>query len=299
VTTEPGSGLEAALAAAAYDLIVLERVTPATAQLAQSATPLLVVAPPPGELFPAEGTILEPELSHLRAHDPLVSGVDLAGVNFGETTRFAASAGTEIAGTAEGPLISRTTIAGAPAIVLAFDLARSNLPRRVAFPILITNAVNELAPSSLPAAMPLGDPLRYRPRAAATSVRISPPGGEPVELAVAAGGVTGGEVSYVNTGRAGVYTITELDAAGADIGSGRFVVNAGHERESDLRPSPALAETVALARPGEASGGPRASQTNLWPLLIVAALVLLVLEWTANLLPRWRPPIYHSPVSRS
>lgn len=304
VTTEPGSGFEAALAAAAYDLIVFERVTPPAALLARVATPMLFVAPPPGELFPAAGTILEPRLSQVQAQDPLLAGVDLGGVTFGETPRFEAGPATVIAGTAEGPLIMRTTLNQAPAIVLAFDLARSNLPRRVAFPILLANAVTELAPSALPAAVPLGDPLRYRPRAEATMIRVTPPTGEPAELAItgapaASGPAAGRDITFANTGQAGTYTIAEINAAGDEIGSGRFVVNAGHERESDLRRNPTLAETLALARPGAAAGGTGASLTNLWPLLTAAALVLLLLEWGAGFLPRWRPAIYHSPVSRS
>lgn len=298
VTVESTAGLDAALGGSRYDLIVFERFTPAADQLAATTTPMLFFGPPPGDLFATDGTIVQPELTRLRSHDPLLAGVDLAGVTFGETVRHVLGGGADIAGTDEGPLIFRATIEEAPAIVAAFDLARSNLPRRVAFPILITNAITELAPSSLPSAIALGDPLLYRPRAEAMSVRVTPPGGEPVELAVATGTARDRDVSFANTSQPGRYAITELDRDGAEIGSGQFMVNAGHPRESDLRPNPTLAETVALARSTDAASAARASLFDLWPVLVALALVLLVVEWGAGLLPRWRPAVYQTPLSR-
>ena len=300
VTTEPAAALATALTGQPVDLIVFERYTPSAEELAAIATPMLFVGPPAGGLFPTDGTILQPELTRLRSHDPLLSGVDLAGVTFGETVRHDIGDGTEIAGTAEGPLIYRTTVAETPAIVLAFDLGRSNLPRRVAFPILITNAVNELAASGLPSAIALGDPLRYRPRSGAEAIRISPPTGEPIMLAVAADGGSGPEreISFANTGQPGRYAVAELDAGGTEIGSGQFMVNAGHVRESDLRPNPALAPTLAQARSMDTVASARAGLFDLWPVLIALALLLVLLEWCVGLLPRWRPAVYRSLSSR-
>jgi hypothetical protein len=304
VTAEPTVGLDATLSGSLYDLIVFERFTPSAEQVAAITTPMLFVGPPAGGVFPANGTMLQPSLTRLRSHDALLSGVDLAGVTFGETVRHELGDGTEIAGTAEGPLIYRTTIGEAPALVFTFDLDRSNLPRRVAFPILITNAVNELAPSALPSAIALGDPLRYRPRAEAATIRVTPPTGEPVTLTIAADATSGRErgdreISFVNTGQPGRYAVTEIDSDGTEIGSGQFMVNAGQAQESDLRPNPSLAETLALADSTGAAGAARASLFDLWPVLIALALLLVVVEWFAGLLPRWRPAVYRSLASRS
>jgi hypothetical protein len=306
VTVEPTSGVTAALSGPLSDLIVFERFTPSAEQLAAISTPMLFVGPPADGTFPTNGAILQPTLTRLRSHDPLLSGVDLAGVTFGETVRHDLGAGTEVAGTAEGPLIYRTTLNETPAVVFTFDLDRSNLPRRVAFPILVTNAVNELAPSALPSAIALGDPLRYRPRAEAAAVRVTPPEGDPVTLTVASGaGAEQGlprndrEVSFVNTGQPGRYAITELDGDGNEIGSGQLMVNAGHVRESDLRHNPKLAETLALAHSTDPVTSTRASLFDLWPLLVALGLLLVLVEWFAGLLPRWRPAVYRSLTSTS
>ena len=288
--------------AEAYDLLVLEGVTPPPGPL---PAPALVVHPPEGGPFATRGAMPAPTVSRLRAQDPLLAGVDLAGVTFGDTPIYALDGTqTEVVGAPDGPLVFRAALGGQPAIVFAFDVAASNLPRRVAFPILMQNAVAQLAPSPLPPALPLGDPLVYRPRADAATVRVAPPGGEPVELPLgiaavpdpaptAGAGAASGElerlreVAYADTGRPGVYAVTELDAAGEELGGGRFVVNAGHPRESNLRANPTLAGTLAGARAAGDSGA-AAGMADLWPLLVAVALALLAVEWLVALIPRRR-----------
>ena len=311
VTTEPSTNSGAATGGATYDLIVFEKSAPPAEALAKLAAPLLFVDPPASGPFKTAGVMTQPSVSNIRTQDPLLAGVDLAGVTFGETPVYALDGTqTEVVGAADGPLVFRGEVGQQQAIVLGFDLAASNLPRRVAFPILIANAVKELAPDPLPASVPLGDPLLYRPRVDAASVRVAPPGGEPVDLplAVAAGAeaadrqggavatrdatdsaVAAGrlrEVAFADTGRPGVYAVSELDAAGKALGGGRFVVNAGHPRESDLRPNADLAGVLATARRAPDGGVDRSSLIDFWPLLILLGLALLGLEWLVALMPR-------------
>lgn len=312
VTTESSANLAAATAGADFDLIVFEQSAPApeaAGRVVAPNAPLLVVNPPPGGAFETDGAMLEPTVGRLRAQDPLLAGVDLAGVTFGETPVYVLGGGqSEVVGAEEGPLIFRAEVGEQPAIVFAFDVSASNLPRRVAFPILIANAVQELAPSPLPAAVPLGDPLRYRPRVEAATVRVSPPAADApaIDLPLAVGGggaaepaagedVSGApgaerlrEVIFADTGQPGVYRVAELDGTGAEIGGGRFWVNAGHPRESDLRPNAELAAALAGAQAGAVDATDRASLPDLWPLLAGLGLVLLGVEWLATLLPRRR-----------
>ena len=88
-------------------------------------------------------------------------------MTFGPTPNFTLAAGDEeIVGSADGPLLYRSEVNGQPAVVLTTDPEPSNLPKRVAFPVLIANIVGALAPDGIPAAVPLGEPLVYEPRAA-------------------------------------------------------------------------------------------------------------------------------------
>jgi len=290
VTSEPGERLNDPAGLGTFDLVVLEGVAPPPGALEELQAPLLIVAPPPGGPLPTDGVMVEPEIERLRAGDPLLEGVDLSGVTFGETPIVAADAAQqEVVGAAEGPLVLRTAIEGESAVVLAFDPAGSNLPRRVAFPILIANAVAELAPAPLPQTVALGEPLRVQPRAGTAEVEIAPPTGDPVTLAFdPADGGTPRDAVFAATGQPGGYDVVERDAAGTETGGGRFVVNAGHPRESDLRPTPDLAETLAAAEGSLAGPARGPGLADLWPPLALAALALLLLEWLVALLPRRR-----------
>jgi hypothetical protein len=142
--------------------------------------------------------------------------------------------------------------------------------------------------------LPLGDPLIYRPGADAATIRITPPAGDPVDLAVAASNANEEgsvnqlrEIAYPGTGVPGPYVVTELDADGNELGGGSFIVNAGHPRESDLRTNedlPALLSNTTADSPGKA----QRSTSDLWPSLVIAALAVLLFEWLVTLLPRRR-----------
>jgi hypothetical protein len=194
-------------------------------------------------------------------------------------------------------LLFHTQVNDQPAVVLTVDPETSNLPKRVAFPVLVANMVEALAPDGIPAAIPLGEPLVYEPRASTASVEVVTPSGEsallPVISAETRGDQDEGDVAksavsrdivYTDTGAAGVYTVTETDAAGIDLGTTHFVINAGHVRESDLRIDPNLASALASAS-GSGITGPREERVDLWPLFALVALLVIAAEWIAALWP--------------
>ncbi len=296
--SEPGNRLDDPAGLGSFDLVVLEGVAAPPEALARLRAPMLLVAPAAGGAVPVDGLLASPTIQRLRAGDPLLDGVDLAGVTVGDVPLLAPLTGRDevvgvtgdgTTGPADGPLVSRETIAGQPAIVFAFDPVASNLPQRVAFPILVANAVAELAPPPLPATVALGDALAVSPRAGTAMVEIAPPEGDPVALPVPepAAGAPRPEVLFAATGDPGAYRVIEQDASGSETGSGRFVVNAGHPRESDLRPNPDLPAALAEGRATAASGfAPESALTQVWPLLALAALGVLLLEWVVALWPR-------------
>lgn len=297
VAIEPGDNL-AVIAAGGYDLIVFDRTAPPTETLAKIDTPSLWIGPPVGGPFETTEGISDPRVTRVRAGDPLLAGVDLSGATFGPTPVFTLGAGDEeIIGSPEGPLLYRTEVNDQPAVILAVDPETSNLPKRVAFPVLIANMIEALAPDGVPAAIPLGEPLVYEPRASTASVEIVPPSGEPAVLPVfvspigdedsAASGSAPRDVVYTDTGAAGAYTVGETDAAGINLGSTRFIVNAGHPRESDLRINPRLPSVLAEAS-GTGANAPRQERFDLWPLLALLALLVIGAEWLTALWPARR-----------
>jgi hypothetical protein len=286
----------------AYDLVVYENTAPPSTPLPDAA--LLFVRPTPdGQFFPTRGTMSTPTVVRALPQNPLLTGVDLSGLTFGETPVYDSLKPpdwTEVVEGDAGPLIARGSLQGRPSVVLAFDIASSNISRRIAFPILIANIAAQLVPSPLPPSVPLGDPLVYRPSADAVGVRITAPGDQSVELqlpelppeaagyAQGAGGADLREVSFTDTGRAGEYQLVELAADGTQLGGGRFVVNAGHAAESDLRPNLELPEVLATSHSAD-QAVIGSDLFELWPLFAAAALALLTLEWLLALAP-WRRP---------
>ncbi len=296
LTIEPSDNL-AAIAAGGYDLVVFDRAAPASETLSKIDTASLWVGPPVGGPFAVAEGVINPQVTRVRAGDPLLEGVDLSGATFGPTPIFTLNAGDdEIVGSADGPLLFRTEINDQPAVVLTVDPETSNLPKRVAFPVLVANMVEALAPDGIPAAIPLGEPLVYEPRASTASVEIVPPSGDAALLPVfstetdegeSATGSVSRDIVYTDTGAAGVYTVTETDATGIDLGATRFVVNAGHQRESDLRLDPNLASALATAS-GSGVTAQREERVDLWPLLAFIALLVIVAEWITALWPSVR-----------
>jgi len=285
---EPSDNLTA-IAAGDYDLVVFDRTAPPPETVARLNSVSLWIAPPVGGPFETTGNVIDPRVTRVRAGDPLLEGVDLSGVTFGPTPVFVPLPGDEeIVGADEGPLLYRTEANGQPALVLTVDPETSNLPKRVAFPVLMANLIAELAPDGIPASLPLGEPLVYEPRAATTEVVVTTPAGdESLVNATSAGGTTSRSIVFADTGSPGVYTVQERDAAGESLGATRFVVNAGHPRESDLRLNPALETTLSTAT-GRDVTTTRSERFDLWPLLALVALALIALEWLAWLWPARR-----------
>lgn len=270
-----------------FDLVVYEHADPGYEAL---DAPVLLVSPPANGLLSANGVMANPEALQIRAQDPTLAGVDLAGVTFGQTPVFLLDpTATQIVGAGAGPLLFRgnSPTSGQPMIVLAFDVAQSNLTQRVAFPILIANIARELVPSPLPPAVPLGESLSYGPRASASALVVTPPGGEPLRFELDTAADTNSqhstsEFTYSDTGQAGAYRVTELGEDGETIRSGTFVVNAGHYQESNLSPNRDLPGVLATATATEQPSGSR-GLSDFWPLLLLAALVILLVEWMTTL----------------
>jgi hypothetical protein len=294
VTIEPTDSSALASVGSSYDLVVYENTAPVE-PLPDAA--LLIVQPEADSpFFPTRGTMTAPTIVSAQPQDPLLNGIDLSGLTFGETDVYTLEPPdwTVIVGGNPGPLIARGVLGGRPSVVLAFDVQMSNISQRIAFPILIANIARQLVPSPLPPSVPLGDALTYRPSADATAVRVTVPGGSTLDLRLpdippdATGAEAAGlrEVSLTDTGRPGEYQLVELAADETELGGGRFVVNAGHAAESDLRPNDELPGILASARAVDQSTG-AGDLFDLWPIVAAAALALLALEWLIAVVP-WR-----------
>lgn len=242
-------------------LVVFEGFLPPTLP----PTPVLIVNPPVGSWL-ASARVGRPSFAvSVDPESALVAGVDLGAAEFARVAQLSVpSWAAPVVTGLDGPLILEGERDGRRVVVFGFDPGASNLPKLVAFPALVANAVEWMlagpdgattagATVRLPSGLQgdlVGPDGRRQPAA-------------PLALTSA-------------TERAGLYQVRRLGTDPLTL----FAVNVADERESDIAPrQPAVGEPFppfalpAIGSPGETSG------VDFWPVLVAGVLVLLIVEW--------------------
>lgn len=228
------------------------------------------------------------ELHRFDEGTALLDGLSLGSVDFGplvevdvgEPSPWAVPFLSLRNNTSSVPLILRGSSGQSEVAVWTFDLAQSNLPTKLAFPLLVARTVRDLLPSPLPETLAAGDPLVVSPGPRTDTVVVRFPDGTTRELAPPE---EGGAVQIESLVEPGTYTIEEKQGETL-LHTSYVAVNAGSPLESNLlaRPAPALAYTPPLP-PGTSPPSAEASNEDeyrsLRTILILAALVLLMIEW--------------------
>ena len=251
---------------------------------------LLFIAPPHStEAFSVTGRLDEPTLAAVVADDPLLRYVDLRDVSVQDAASLSLPAwgrAVIVDGKTNAPLLVIGERDGRRIAVLAFDLRRSDLPLRVAFPILIANLIDALVPggaAGVPVNVEPGRPLSIAAPPQASAIGVRTPDGQPHTLTPANGGVL-----FDQTDQLGVYEITAQDSTGQSQDLGRFTVNLFNPGESDVLPRASL--PIATAGMVNTQELPRA-RSEWWLPIAWIALALLVAEWLlvhrGNLVRLW------------
>ncbi len=258
-----------------HDLVVYDAVAPET--LPQGN--VWLIAPPSTvkePLLTVSGVFSNTALIRVARDDPRLRYVDLSDVHVLRAQDIEPPEDAEVLiEAAGGPLLFVAERPTGRLAVLAFDLHDSDLPLRVAFPLLTAQLVDWL----LPAGDGVGDvssvrpgdpvPLRRHPEAARIAV-ITPAGEEHVIPEDAA------RPTFAMTERLGVYAVRQLDQDGAQVAASAFAVNLFDAEETDVAPR----ETVRVgARPLEAAEATVEGRRELWPWFVVGALLVLGVEW--------------------
>lgn len=202
-----------------------------------------------------------------RPGDPVLDGVDLAEVAVAEAQAVDTLSWLPLFSSGPTPLTLLGDVGGHRVVYTTFDLSHSNLPVRVAFPVLGSNLLEWLgggeagSVSTEPAGTPIGLVTPAGSRA-----RITLPGGETREVPSDAG-------LFTDTDRPGVYRVDYIDAEGevdpGEVAVRRFVAGESTGSSRDIAVAPA---------PG--AEGDDAFLIREWaPWVIAAALTLMALEW--------------------
>lgn len=292
---------------ARYDLVIFDGVTPNHPP--DSGRFVFIDPSGPGSPWPAHGSVADPVITDVMREHAIVKHLGLSDLNVATARRLTLQGGdVAVASSLGAPLIVARDRPGLREIGLAFDLRRSDLPLRTAFPLLLSNALGWLTqrPSEEGLSHATGQTIRIevRPRARGATeppgfVDVVTPDQRTVRLPVVDGAVT------VALDQIGIVEV--LDAEGGerkqreDRVLAYAAVNLASPVESDLTPrrtlelprgglasSPALASPLASG-PAPAPAPSLAAQppsprpvTQARPIRLVAmlaALMLLLLEW--------------------
>ena len=256
-----------------YDLLVIDGL-PAN-QTRWPSGNVLVVNPGLGHpLLPADSSerTLRPEPDSASS---ILNGIDLSGVFFERAPSLNALdwATVDLTGvTGDGdqiPLILRgSPVPGSRVMVWAFDPDASNLPGRLAFPLLAASSLSVLLNPSLPQSVPVGRPVHL-------------PGGFSVEIPdghrLFRDSLMEGDL-FDQTRQPGIYRVFN-DANQLAAG---FAVHAGSPRESNLMERIASEDTEAITVKPVSAPSLEINFEEYWPWLAGLALLLIGVEgWLA------------------
>jgi len=247
-----------------YDVVIFDRVTvPALAQ----GNIILIDTMAPNLAIALDGKSQNPRVISPIVNHPLTAGMSLADLRVQEAWRASLRGdGTVLARSAQGPLIIALEQRRLRLMFIAFDLMASDLPLRVAFPVLFHNALQWFQPQRLefPAqSTAAGAPFTI-PSAAAGAIEVTTPAGAHEQLGAAARSAV-----FLDTAQTGFYTFKSATR------QGRFAVNLFDETESEILPRVNFA--AAVQRQTEEST-PSQAGLSLWPALLVLVMILLALE---------------------
>jgi len=258
---------------AAPDLTVFDGYVPPDDLIPGSS--LLFIAPTASTpMFTLTGTVEQPTPRKTDPDDPLLEGIAVGEISIFDAAAISLPdwARMSISGDAERgafPLLFYGTTQGRRVAVLSFQLQRSDLPLQVAFPLLIVNLTNWLAPNQIDDSPEEGNlaALSFSAPLTVDRVAVTAPNGDIIRQTPDENGLV-----VIDNAQPGIYRINW----GEDF-SALAAVNFFSASESDIKPVGQLALS-GLQGTGQGLVTNQSRQV-FWRPLAWAALALLTAEW--------------------
>jgi Ca-activated chloride channel homolog len=250
-----------------YDLVIFDRVpVPALNQ----GNYILINTLAPNLPLKIQGTDRNPRIVAPLAKHPITEGLSLADLRVRETLRVGVTGeGVVLARSPQAPVLFALERGKLRLLFIAFDLTASDLPLRVAFPVLFHNAIEWFQPQRVefPAHnVQAGAPLALHLPAADGDLEITTPAGKREQLKVGTRPWV-----FTDTFEVGLYSYKSTSK------QGRFAVNLLDEGESQIA-SRWKVTAASAGQGGSANPNAIAAGFSLWPLLLVGVFILLGLE---------------------
>ncbi|MGE5852265.1 MAG: vWA domain-containing protein, partial [Deltaproteobacteria bacterium] len=250
-----------------FDLVIFDRVA---APALKQGNFILINTISPGVPLDLRGRTQNPRVALPLAKHALTAGLSLGDLRISEALRLRAlGQGVVLARDgADNPLLYVLEQGKLRLVLVAFDLMASDLPLRIAFPILVHNLLEWFHPERLEfpgEAVKAGDPFTLALARGDDSVEITLPSGRKETLST-----TSSQLLFAETLQTGIYSFKTAGRAG------RFAVNLSDEDESQIVPRAQL--TSGPGKSVEAAHESESGAFSLWPALLVAVLLLLAVE---------------------
>jgi hypothetical protein len=232
---------------------------------------LLLNTTPQDPRLPSQGTVTRPQVLDWQRQHPLLQFVDLTDLHVEEAIVVQPQAGAQ--SLVDGTGTSLISVIDEPQlhlVTVAFDLMRSDLPLRVAFPVFMNNLLRWLRPqqdetSAGYVQAGIGHAVFFdKP---VTQATVQDPQGKQRDYSV-----SGNPWVFTDAQRVGVYIVRAGEA------KHYLVVNLLDETESDINPATKLPSFT----PSSSSGTPQHAgivEKPLWLYLLLGAVVALLGEW--------------------
>jgi hypothetical protein len=276
VTDVPPAGYAQAMTQGGWDAVIFDRVAPAEPP---GASALYLDPAGPGSPVSVGRELLAPSFDKIDRAHPTVRFTALEDVNISAGHKLEAASGDRVVGASDGgasPILVAGTRGGFKFVALGFDVRKSDLPLRPAWPLFVLDCLDWFAneDSRYLSSFRTGEVWRVPVDVATKQATLRLPDGTSEHVGVYDGhAVLRGE-------RAGFYTLTAT-ADGIEPPSKEtttsFAANLLDASESSIAPRDALVVDGRAA--GKLVGFRLGAQRDAWVTLILAAALLTAIEW--------------------
>ncbi len=245
------------------DLVVIDGASAAT--IDRPAWLIAPSSPPPGVTF--AGRIENPVVTFQRPGEPILDGLDLSNLAIAEAQIVVAAEWLPLVRAGDVPLILLGEVSGRRVAYFTFDIARSNLPVEVTFPILGQRIMDWLGGgrAAVAGSAPAGTPID-----------LAPPAGTVPEVVLPDGSVqrlVEGARSFAATGTPGLYRVNYVAADGTRSPGPTAV------RQFVAAESAGLTRPIGTVAPDFVVGDTGSLEREWFPWIIGTLLAVVAFEW--------------------
>ena len=272
------------------DVIIFDGATPANPPRANA---IYLDPRGPGSPVKVEGELKQPGFDKIERKHPIVRWTALDDVNVARGHKLVAELGDKVVGASDqGPILIAGQRGGFKFVALGFDTRDSDLPLRVAWPLLLLNSINWFTDEDAQyiSSFRTGDVWRVPVISQSGQAKLKMPGGGDVLVPVHEGRavylgekagfyeLSGAEGVDVSAGAgAGSPSTSTITTGGPTATVGSFAANLLDADESAIEPAKEL--VVDGKKAGALSAFQIGVRREIWIYLLLAAILLTAIEW--------------------